>query len=388
MGLFSGFANATGLSSLAGLLTPAGIPCVCPLKLVEQLKQLIPRVPIPIPEVPIPKLEPLAPVIVAAPANPANNFIRARLDVFAKMRIPEPVMRLPLDHVKIGQMESLPPFVRVMEGMMKMKIDDPKLAAKINGSLAGLVKIPLPSLSAAPPPPPPKPIQRMSAIVTQMRMMKAALDIKLLPVDPKALVKIQMAVKTVAAIPPFPAGQMAPLAPLATLVRLTETLGIDIREPKALGHLANKLNAIVKLPPPPPIPPPVLPAVLNILGIAQTYDNVARFFKIDLARLNPGDFVAKIHTPLQRVAEITESLTETLTPRQAANAQSWTQASQFFPALRLMKNFDIGRIDFAPLQDLPPLPNVGPMTSLMTVGEAVGAAKKGAKKCPSCPLAA
>jgi hypothetical protein len=86
-----------------------------------------------------------------------------------------------------------------------------------------------------------------------------------------------------------------------------------------------------------------------------------------------------------------ENLTAPLTPQQAANAQSWALASQFFPALQLMENFDLKRIDFAPLNDLPPLPNLGPMTAFMKLGEAANAAaaagKKGAGKCPSCPLA-
>ncbi|OAM90490.1 hypothetical protein OH491_02020 [Termitidicoccus mucosus] len=386
MGLFSGFANATGLASLAGLLSPSGIPCVCPFKVLDQLKKLIPPVPTPFPEVPIPKLEQLDPLVTAAPAAPANQFIRARLDVLNKMRVPAPILAIPLDHIKLGQMEAVPPFVRMTEGMMKMKIDDPKMTVQLKGSLAGLVKNPLPPIPvpSLPPSPPPH-VQKLSLAVTQMRMAKASLQVRLFPLDPSALVKLQAAVRAVAAIPPFPLEQMVPLAPLATLARVTSSLGIDIRAPRAMGHLANKLNAIAQLPPPPPYSP-ALPAVLNVLSIAQTYENIAGFFKLDLARLNVRDLQVKLNAGLKPVAEVMGNLTESLTPQQAANAQSWAKASQFFPALQLMENFDIKRIDFAPLNDLPPLPNIGPMTSYMKLGEAAGAAKKGAPKCPSCPL--
>jgi hypothetical protein len=387
MGLFSGLANATGLASLAGLLSPSGIPCICPFSMLAQLKKLIPPLSFKFPEIPIPDLKGLDPLVTAAPTAPANSFIRARLDVLNNMRLPALILRLPFDHIKLGQMESVPPFVRMTEGMMKMKIDDPKMTMQLKGSLAGLLKNPLPPipLASLPPPPPPH-VQKLSLAVTQMRMAKASLQINLFPLDPKALLKLQLAMRLVAAIPPFPIAQMAPLAPLATLVRLTSSLGVDIRMPRAMLHLANKLSIIAQLPPPPPYSP-MLPAVLNVLNIAQTYDNIASFFKLDLARLNISDLQIKLNAGLKPVAELMANLTESLTPQQAANAQSWAGASQLFPALQLMKNFDIKRIDFAPLDDLPPLPDLGPMTAYMKLGEAAGAAKKGAPKCPSCPLA-
>jgi hypothetical protein len=129
-----------------------------------------------------------------------------------------------------------------------------------------------------------------------------------------------------------------------------------------------------------------------VLGIAQIYENITGAFKLDLAKLSPGDLKLKLAGGLMPVAELMEKFTAPLTPQQAAAAQNWAKAARVFPALQLMENFDIKRIDFAPLNDLPPLPDVGPMTSIMKLGEAANAAggaggKKGAGKCPSCPLA-
>ncbi|MDR2674998.1 MAG: hypothetical protein LBC18_09055, partial [Opitutaceae bacterium] len=152
---------------------------------------------------------------------------------------------------------------------------------------------------------------------------------------------------------------------------------------------------------PPPPPPPALPQVLNLLGIPKIYDNIATFFKLDLAKLSIPDIQARISLPLQPLAAVAGTLDAALTPGQAANAQTWAAAPQFFPALRLMETIDMGRLDFAPLKDLPPLDNIAAMTAFMQLGEAANSAPKGAApksaaqkdaasksaaKCPQCPL--
>ncbi|MDR2673335.1 MAG: hypothetical protein LBC18_00295, partial [Opitutaceae bacterium] len=263
MSLLSTLANATGLSAPGSLLPPPAIPCICPLKLLDQLKSLIPTLPIEFPEIPVPDLKGLDPLVAAAPATPATSFIRARLDLVGKIKIPPALARIPLDPMQLGGMQSAPPLVRLVEGMMKTKIDDPKIALKVQGSLAGLTKIPLPPIPDGQlPPPPPAHVQRLSVTVTQMRMARAVLGLKLVPIAPRSLVKLQLAIKAAATIPPLPLEQMAPLAPLAAIVNVAVRMGIDLRAPQAIARLAAKLAAVAQLPPPPP-PPPALPQVLN-----------------------------------------------------------------------------------------------------------------------------
>lgn len=379
------------LSSLAdNLLGAASIPCVCPVKMLDQLKKLIPHLP-DLPEIPIPKLDPLTPITTAGPTK-ANNFIRTKLDIINKMRVPPAVASLPLDHMKIGQMESIPPAIRAIEQATGVKIGDPTLETKLQGALLGLAKIPL----AIPPPAltamatTPAVMQKVSAVVTQMRMATAVLSLKLTPLDPAALAKVQIAAKAAATIPPFPIEQLKPLAPLATVARLATAMGVDLKKPGAVLKIANKLKLIAKLPPEPPAPAmAALPAMMQVLSLAQTNQNVVSYFKLDLAKLSPPNFIAKVGVPLQPLVAFGESIAESLTPAQAANAQSWAAASQFFPALKLMETIDLGRLDLTPLGDVPPLPNFGPVTSTLALGEAAkkAAGKKAGKKCPQCPLA-
>ncbi|WP_161554906.1 hypothetical protein [Ereboglobus luteus] len=382
MGFFSSVAD-----NLFGAATP---PCVCPVKMLDQLKKLIPILP-DLPEIPIPKLDPLTPIATAAP-KPANNFIRSRLDIINKMRVPDVIARLPLDHMSIGRMESIPPVIRAFEQATGVKIDDPSFETKMQGSLLGLAKIPLavPTLATMPPPPPPV-MQKVSAVVTQMRMAKADLSLKLTPLDPSALAKVRLAAKAVAIIPPFPIDQLKPLAPLATVARLATAMGVDLKKPGGVLKLANNLTLIAKLPSEPPAPAmAALPAMMQVLSIAQTNANVLHYFNLDLANLTPPNFIAKIGVPLQPLVEFGKNIAEVLTPAQAANAQSWAAASQFFPALRLMETVNLGRLDLTPLCDVPPLPNFGPISSAFTLGEAAKNAvgkKAASKKCPQCPLA-
>ncbi len=382
------------LSSLADNLFGAAttVPCVCPVRMLEQLKTLAPPIP-PLPDIPIPKLEPLAPLVAAAP-SPAGNFIRERLELINNMRIPKALASLPMDHMKVGSLNSVPPFLRTAQKLTGVKINDPKFETSLRGSLLGLAKIPLPPPPPAAMPPPPPPIMRqLSATVTNMRMITAALSVKLMPLDPSALAKIQVAAKVAAVLPPFPAQQLAPLAPLASIARLAASMGIDLAQPGAILKMANTLKVIAALPPaPPPAAMPALPAMLQILSITQTLQNVATFFKLDLAQLSGPVFIAKVGVPLQPVAKLAENLSALVSPAQAAAMQSWAAASQFFPALQLMQKMDIGRLDLAPLADLSPIPNFGPVTSALALGETAAAApgagkKSSGAKCPRCPLA-
>ncbi|MDF9826530.1 hypothetical protein M2447_000611 [Ereboglobus sp. PH5-10] len=380
MGFFSSLAD--------NLLGAATIPCVCPVKMLDQLKKLIPLLP-ELPEIPIPKLDPLTPLTMAGPSA-ANNFIRSKLNIINKMRVPQAIARLPFDHMKIGRMESVTPVIRVINQATGANIEDPALEARMQGSLLGLAKIPLAVPTLATMPPPPQPImQKVSAVVTQMRMAKAMLSLKLTPLDPAALAKIQVITKTVATIPPLPLEQLKPLAPLATVARLAKAMNVDLKKPGAVLKIANKLKILAKLPPEPPAPAmAALPAMMQVLSIAQTNTNVASYFKLDLAKLTPPNFIAKVGVPLQPLVEFGEQIADSLTPEQTANAQSWAAASQFFPALRLMETVDLGNLDLTPLGDVPPLPNFGPIASAFALGEVAKSAgkKAGSKKCPQCPL--
>lgn len=378
------------LSSIAdNLFGAATVPCVCPVKMLEQLKKLAPPIP-PLPDIPIPKLEPLAPLIAAAP-TPANNFVRERLELINNMRIPPALASLPMDHMKVGSLNSVPPFLRTAQKITGVKINDPKFEPAMRGSLLGLAKIPLPvPPPAAMPPAPPPIMQQLSATVTTMRMATAVLSLKLMPLDPSALAKIQVATKAAAVLPPFPAQQLAPLAPLASIARLAASMGIDLAQPGAVLKMANTLKVIAALPPaPPPAAMPALPAMLHVLSITQTLQNVATFFKLDLAQLSGPVFIAKVGVPLQPLVKVSESLSAIVSPAQAAPMQSWAAAAQFFPALQLMQKMDIGRLDLAPLADLPPIPNFGPVTAALALGETASTAakKSGGAKCPQCPLA-
>ena len=380
------------LSSLtSNLLGPAtNIPCVCPVRMLDQLKKLIPPLPAlaQLPAIPVPNLDALAPIATAAP-TPANNFVSSRLDVINNMRIPPALQNLQkLDPVKLGQLESAAPLLRTLQRATGMKIDDPKLSTTIQGSLLALAKIPLAMPTALPPPPPPL-MQKLSTAVTQMRMAQTNLPLKLVPLDPKTLAKIQTAARAVAALPPYPADKLAPLAPLATLARVASAMGVNLTKPGAMTLFSEKLATIAKLPPPPPVA--ALPAVMNLLSAAQVYQNTALFFKLDLAKLTPQMLIAKVGVPLQPLVTLAEQLNSAppLTPAQAANANTWVAAANIFPALQLMQTFDLARLDLAPLENLPDLSNAAAINNAMTLGEAAqsAAGKSAAPRCPQCPLA-
>jgi len=192
-------------------------------------------------------------------------------------------------------------------------------------------------------------------------------------------------------MPPLPVEKLAALAPIATLVRLSFAMKIDITKPDAIRKMAEKLKQVSKLPSQTSEAATAsIPGMMSNLSAVQTHHNIATFYKIDTASLTPDEFISKVGVPLQPAVEFSKKAIPPLSPEQAANAQSWASSSQYLPALKLMQNFDVSKLDLAPLSDIPPIPDFGVLASVLALNDAAqdAAKKTGAKDFPKTRLIA
>jgi hypothetical protein len=132
--------------------------------------------------------------------------------------------------------------------------------------------------------------------------------------------------------------------------------------------------------------PPDWNGISANLAAKRAEMNASQFFKADLGGLDPQAFSEKVCVPMQRAADATANAQINLTPEQIAICGSYAQARQVTPALKLMQNFDVSKLDMAPLADLPEIPNAAPLSLSASLGETTGSINKW-EKCPQCTLA-
>jgi hypothetical protein len=132
--------------------------------------------------------------------------------------------------------------------------------------------------------------------------------------------------------------------------------------------------------------PPDWNGISATLAAKRAEINASQFFKADLGGLDPEAFSQKVCVPMQRAADAAANAQINLTPEQIAICGSYAQARQLTPALKLMQNFDVSKLDMAPLADLPEIPDVAPLSLSASLGETTGGINKW-EKCPQCTLA-
>ncbi|MDR1497332.1 MAG: hypothetical protein LBS59_02780 [Puniceicoccales bacterium] len=386
----------------------------------------------------------------AANANTALEAAGISPSEISALRVPDAVKNMPVSDMQMGKMSSLPVAVSQVKSATGVNLAAPELDAKARASLESLAdgSASLPDLP--PPAVDPKlqefyaSVSRLQTCQANTGV-NLAYDAN---AAVKMQKTVDFVVSTMSKLPPFPAVQLAELAKLTQLIQVCEAFNIKITDPKAFVKLKTAIeNTSKNIPPARPSRPlpdlPQLPgapkgeffagaqgnlgapnlgnlqgggvdlgdklaakipgagdvnaaANMNLppnwAGISQNIAvqrealNANAYFKADLSSLNADQFNEKVCLPMQRANAAINNVNVNLTPEQIATCQSYAQARQLAPALKLMRHYDISKLDMAPLADLPEIPDVAPLTLSASLGETTGGINKSSARCAVCKL--
>lgn len=336
----------------------------CPAKF--ELASLPAALPVPdLPKLPA-VLDGLWPVIPGVAASP-NLAPKRNARFAAAMAVSLPAAPIPVAHRRA--LESLGPALALVRKALGINLAAPTASAQLAASLRGLPRLPLP-----PVPPVPIPSAAMAlnnaAVIFPCAKAQPGINLK----KPALVPKLQATLNATVAPPALPFDP-SPVAALASVLRLASAFKINRTTPGAVLELAASVRAVAA------VAVPALPPLLSMLHLSSLLallNNLMQSLTLDW----------RVPIPRAQIVAAIPSLPALKNLQLSASVGSAAMAWMRLPALMPVLNANLpalAKLDLAPLADLPPIPNLGPLAAASSLVTSLGlGAKPGA--CGFCAM--